>query len=43
MAVTWTKIAKVHTNPMDGTLEAVWEVNSIKIDEVPALAVAARV
>jgi len=37
MAVTWTKIAKVHTNPMDGTLEAVWEVNSIKIDEVPAL------
>lgn len=37
MPVTWTKTAAVHTNPMDGTMEAVWEVNSIKIDGVPAL------
>jgi len=37
MAVTWTKTAKTHTNPMDGTTEAVWEVNSIQVDGVPAL------
>lgn len=37
MPVTWTKTAKTHTNPMDGTTEQVWEVNSIQIDGVKAL------